>query len=99
MKLDLPSDRAASAGLIRFHDHEPAPDDFRAALIAGLSGEAKAIPCRFLYDLSGSLLFDRICELPEYYPTRTEIGILGAGWFLKATKAPEEPEEQGKSAS
>ncbi|TZG29631.1 L-histidine N(alpha)-methyltransferase [Sphingomonas montanisoli] len=70
--------RPDAAGLLRFHDHEPAQDDFRTALVAGLSGVSKSIPCRFLYDASGSLLFDRICELPEYYPTRTEVGILGA---------------------
>ncbi|RVT94089.1 L-histidine N(alpha)-methyltransferase [Sphingomonas crocodyli] len=78
MKLDLLATRPDALGLVRFHDHEPPQDDFRAALIAGMSAPAKSIPCRFLYDASGSLLFDRICELPEYYPTRTEIGILGA---------------------
>lgn len=59
-----------------FHDHHPGEDSFRDALIAGLSGVQKSIPCRFLYDARGSVLFDRICEAPEYYPTRTEIGIL-----------------------
>jgi L-histidine N-alpha-methyltransferase len=59
-----------------FHDHHPGEDSFRAALIEGLSRPQKAIPCRFLYDARGSALFDRICELPEYYPTRTEIKIL-----------------------
>ncbi len=38
----------------------------------------KSIPPKFLYDERGSALFERICELEEYYPTRTEIGILGA---------------------
>lgn len=58
------------------HDLEPGADDFRAALADGLSRPDKALPCRFLYDARGSALFDRICELPEYYPTRTELGIL-----------------------
>jgi dimethylhistidine N-methyltransferase len=58
------------------HDLHPGADDFRAATIAGLSQAAKALPCRFLYDAQGSALFDAICELPEYYPTRTEMGIL-----------------------
>ena len=51
-------------------------DAFAAALIAGLSMPAKSIPCRFLYDAAGSALFERITELPEYYPTRVETEIL-----------------------
>ncbi len=58
------------------HDLQPGADDFRAAVIAGLSKSQKALPCRFLYDAKGSALFDAICDLPEYYPTRTEMGIL-----------------------
>jgi dimethylhistidine N-methyltransferase len=67
---DLAPDIAA------FHDMAPDMLDFHEAVIKGLSGARKAIPCRFLYDERGSQLFDQICELPEYYPTRTEIGIL-----------------------
>src|SRR5215469_2486188 len=63
---------------LEFHDHGPELGDFREALIAGMTARHKAIPCRFLYDARGSALFDRICELPEYYPTRTELGILKA---------------------
>ena len=47
-------------------------------MLEGLSRPDKAIPCRFLYDVRGSALFDEICELPEYYPTRTETRILEA---------------------
>lgn len=49
---------------------------FRGAVIEGLSRADKAIPPRFLYDARGSALFERICELPEYYLTRTETAIL-----------------------
>jgi dimethylhistidine N-methyltransferase len=49
---------------------------FRADVLAGLSGPTKTLPCKYLYDDRGSRLFDQICELPEYYPTRTELGIL-----------------------
>lgn len=49
---------------------------FRPAVLDGLSRTRKSIPCRFLYDERGSRLFDRICELPEYYPTRAEMAIL-----------------------
>jgi dimethylhistidine N-methyltransferase len=49
---------------------------FRADVIAGLSRPRKRLPSKYFYDAAGSRLFDRITELPEYYPTRTEIGIL-----------------------
>ena len=58
------------------HDFAPVQESFGDALLAGLSAPHKAIPARFLYDEAGSKLFDRICELPEYYPTRTELKIL-----------------------
>jgi len=45
-------------------------------LIAGLTQEQKTIPCHYLYDDRGSEIFEQICELPEYYPTRTEAQIL-----------------------
>lgn len=71
--LDLgPSD------LIAFHDHSGEEESFEEALLAGLSRPDKAIPCRFLYDARGSALFDEICELDAYYPTRTETAILSA---------------------
>jgi L-histidine N-alpha-methyltransferase len=62
--------------LVNFHDLAPEEDSFEAAVLNGLSRSRKAIPCKFLYDQRGSKLFDEICRLPEYYPTRTEIGIL-----------------------
>jgi len=50
--------------------------DFQEAVLAGLSHVPRAIPPKFLYDARGSALFDAICELPEYYLTRTETAIL-----------------------
>ena len=50
--------------------------EFRAAVLAGLEQRPRAIPAKFLYDSRGSALFDAICELPEYYLTRTETEIL-----------------------
>jgi hypothetical protein len=50
--------------------------EFREAVLSGLAGRPRAIPAKFLYDARGSALFDAICELPEYYLTRTEIEIL-----------------------
>ena len=58
------------------HDFAPAQESFQDAVLAGLSAPRKSIPARFLYDEAGSKLFDRICDLPEYYPTRTELKIL-----------------------
>lgn len=51
-------------------------DEFRHAVLAGLGRRPRAIPAKFLYDAAGSALFDEICELPEYYLTRTEMRIL-----------------------
>lgn len=62
--------------LIHFHDFHPDLSDFRANILAGLKAEQKHIAPKYFYDPEGSLLFDRICELPEYYPTRTEIALL-----------------------
>jgi dimethylhistidine N-methyltransferase len=51
-------------------------DEFSRAVLRGLAQTPRAIPAKFLYDARGSALFDAICELPEYYLTRTETGIL-----------------------
>ena len=51
-------------------------DPFREDVLKGLSKPQKAIPSRWLYDEKGSQIFDQITQLPEYYPTRTELGIL-----------------------
>jgi dimethylhistidine N-methyltransferase len=63
------------AGL-HFYDFYPSLSDFQAEILAGLSSRQKYIAPKFFYDAEGSQLFDRICELPEYYLTRTEIGLL-----------------------
>jgi L-histidine Nalpha-methyltransferase len=60
------------------HDLSPATARFRADVLRGLRRPSKRLPCKYFYDDAGSRLFDRICELPEYYPTRTELGILEA---------------------
>jgi dimethylhistidine N-methyltransferase len=54
----------------------PESADFLADVIAGLSSNPRIIPCKYFYDERGAALFQRICELPEYYVTRTEIDIL-----------------------
>lgn len=57
-------------------DLAPPLADFRAETLAGLAGRPKSLPSKFFYDEAGSKLFERICNLPEYYLTRTELAIL-----------------------
>lgn len=45
-------------------------------VIEGLCGDQKTLPCKYFYDIQGCRLFDAICELEEYYPTRTELAIM-----------------------
>lgn len=54
------------------------PDAIRAELSAGLLAPQAATSPKYLYDALGSKLFEAICELPEYYPTRTEAAIFDA---------------------
>jgi dimethylhistidine N-methyltransferase len=54
----------------------PASSDFLSDVIAGLSSEPHTLPCKYFYDERGAALFQKICELPEYYITRAEIDIL-----------------------
>jgi len=49
---------------------------FRRDVIEGLARTPKQIPPKWFYDARGSELFEAICELPEYYPTRTETQLL-----------------------
>lgn len=62
--------------LQKLQDLEPSTEEFHAAVYAGLRQSEKSLPCKFFYDAEGSRLFEKICELPEYYPTRTECRIL-----------------------
>ena len=65
-----------SARQVRLNDFTDDRDTFREEVLAGLGRARKRLPCKFFYDEAGSRLFDRICELPEYYPTRTEMRIM-----------------------
>jgi dimethylhistidine N-methyltransferase len=58
------------------HDCEPSTACFRREVLTGLSDSPKSLPCKYLYDAAGSQLFDRICELDEYYVTRAELEIM-----------------------
>jgi dimethylhistidine N-methyltransferase len=61
------------------HPVSPPADEsapFLADVVAGLSRPAKELPCKYFYDARGSQLFDEICELDEYYLTRTELALM-----------------------
>lgn len=66
---------------------ERAQPTFCRLVTDGMAATPKSLPTRFLYDQAGSELFERITDLPEYYPTRTERSILEtrAGEIVEAT--------------
>ena len=61
-------------GMVR--DFRGDEQSFRDEVLAGLTRPRKEIACKHLYDDRGAELFDRICELDEYYLTRTELEIM-----------------------
>ena len=63
-------------GRLAVLDLEPAKSDFLSEAIAGLSRMPRTLPCKYFYDERGAALFQNICDLPEYYITRTETAIL-----------------------
>ncbi|MDX6699139.1 MAG: L-histidine Nalpha-methyltransferase [Solirubrobacteraceae bacterium] len=70
-------------------------------VLDGLTRPFKEIPPKHFYDSRGSELFERICELPEYYPTRTETAILAerAGEIVAAAGEPVELVELGSGST
>ena len=66
----------AAADAPSLHDFVPSRESVRAEVLAGLRGRQKTLPSKLLYDAKGSELFEQICDVEEYYPTRTELGIL-----------------------
>ena len=66
----------SAADLAFFVDQKPALATFLDDALTGLSAEPKQIAPKYFYDERGSELFDQICQTPEYYPTRTELGLL-----------------------
>jgi dimethylhistidine N-methyltransferase len=60
------------------YDFKPGLDSFLAEVLIGLRKPQKELPTKYLYDERGSQLFERICELKEYYITRTEASIMQA---------------------
>ncbi|HMP63155.1 MAG TPA: ergothioneine biosynthesis protein EgtB, partial [Phenylobacterium sp.] len=74
-----PHQRWMFSGLRLAKDGREAPrrrSAFEADVLAGLSRTQKSLSPKYFYDAEGSRLFEAICELPEYYPTRTELELL-----------------------
>ncbi|MEE9276550.1 MAG: L-histidine N(alpha)-methyltransferase [bacterium] len=67
-----------SGNAIELLDCAPTADSFLDEVLRGLGRPQKSLPCKYFYDERGSALFERICELEEYYPTRTEVAIMRA---------------------
>src|SRR5262245_52291280 len=65
-----------SENAARVVDLAPETVSFREAVLHGLSRPQKSIPPMYFYDEQGAALFEEICRLPEYYPTRAETAIL-----------------------
>ncbi len=72
---NTPKHMSYPADEIEIIDFDPASDDFRRALVEGLRKRPRDVPCKFLYDERGSELFEQICDLDDYYSTRTEMSI------------------------
>jgi dimethylhistidine N-methyltransferase len=71
-----PSSRREGVGIVRYYNLLTGQTSFLDDVLRGLGLPQKAIPPKYFYDERGSQLFERICELPEYYPTRTEMAIM-----------------------
>lgn len=68
--------RAVAVGSLTLHDFEPTADHLCDDAVRGLTAARRKLPPKYFYDERGAKLFERICELEAYYPTRTELAIL-----------------------
>ena len=90
------SERLTVINLMSGDDREDSGED----VIMGLTAEPKSLPPKYFYDQRGSELFEQICELPEYYPTRTETAILkGVSGAIAQKTGPCEIVELGSGSS
>ncbi len=61
-----------------FHDLHPDTENLLDDVLSGLAQPRKSLAPKYFYDAVGSALFEAICTLPEYYPTRTELAMMQA---------------------
>jgi len=90
-----------SAAVVDVHLHEGAGRRLADDVLDGLTRPFKEIPPKHFYDSRGSELFERICRLPEYYPTRTETAILAgrAAEIVAAAGRPADLVELGSGST
>lgn len=72
----VPPSRLAQTGIVRHYTYQTETASFLDDVLRGLAAPQKTLPPKYFYDGEGSRLFEEICELPEYYPTRTEMAIM-----------------------
>jgi len=65
-----------AAALTKARRIDPQTSAFATDVLEGLARQPKQLSPKYFYDVAGSELFEQITVLPEYYPTRTELGIL-----------------------
>lgn len=63
-------------GISSEHASSQAREEFRKDVLEGLGNSPKHLPCKYFYDTRGSRLFEKLCQTPEYYLTRTELSLL-----------------------
>ncbi len=68
--------RFGAPGIVRYYDCLTHAESFLDDVRRGLAAPRKVLPPKHFYDAEGSRLFEEICDLPEYYPTRTEMAIM-----------------------
>src|SRR5438270_4929690 len=89
----LTSSQSVAEAAVRIDSHLDGAEERSLAedVLDGLTRPFKELPPKHFYDARGAELFDRICELPEYYPTRAERAILeeSAGEIAELTGAVE----------
>src|SRR5947199_10334723 len=73
----LPQDDAMRYLMEAYTDERAQQQRLEEDVRQGLTARQKSLPPKYFYDRAGSILFERITELPEYYPTRTESTLLG----------------------
>jgi L-histidine Nalpha-methyltransferase len=72
----MPIERMTRRWQVQPYDSDGHRAEFGREVEIGLTASPKRLPCRYFYDQQGSLLFEEICALPEYYLTRSEREIL-----------------------
>lgn len=73
----MPAGRMKSVpATVSFVDLQPPTSSFLSDVLLGFGRSPKSLSPKYFYDARGSALFEAICELPEYYPTRTEMALM-----------------------